>query len=220
MKNQIKLAPSILSCDFTRLGEQISLVEDHIEMIHIDVMDGHFVPNITIGPLVVSSLKKYTKLPLDVHLMIENPGEFIEMFAQAGCEYISVHIEACRHLHRVIKQIKEHRIKTGIALNPATPLTLLYPILFDIDFVLIMSVNPGFGGQEFIQSSLRKIREARAMAKKNKLEIDIEVDGGITAKNAKNVISAGANIIVAGEAIFNQPDIKKAALKIKRAIQG
>lgn len=213
-----KIAPSILSADFTALCEQVKKVEDAgADYIHIDVMDGHFVPNITVGPLVVSAVKRCTKLPLDVHLMIENPEFYIEDFIEAGANLISVHLEACTHLHRVIQRIKSYNgIKVGVALSPATTLTNLINVLDEVDFVLVMSVNPGFGGQEFIPQSLEKIRLLRNMIKERNLSVEIEVDGGICSENALDVVKAGADILVAGSAVFNHFDIAEAIRNLKR----
>lgn len=204
----IKIAPSILSADFAKLGAEIQEVEQHGgDQIHVDVMDGHFVPNITLGPLVVDAIRPHTKLPLDVHLMIEQPDRYVADFAKAGADYISVHAEACIHLHRTLYMIKEQGCTCGVVLNPASPLTLIEPILDDVDFVLLMTVNPGFGGQAFISSVLRKIKQLRTMMnERGRLDFDIEVDGGIQADTAAEVCKAGANVLVAGNAIFGQAD--------------
>lgn len=204
----MKLAPSILSADFSSLLADVKKVEEAgCDLLHIDVMDGHFVPNITIGPLVMESLKGKTKLPFDVHLMIENPDQYIPQFAKAGAHIISVHSEACIHLHRTIQLIKDNGAKAAVALNPATPLNVIEHVLEDLDMVLIMTVNPGFGGQSFIESSLLKIRALRKIIDTRGLNIDIQVDGGIKVDNVKKVIDAGANIVVAGSAIFNSENI-------------
>lgn len=204
----IKLAPSILSADFSNLLGDIKKVEEAgCDMLHIDVMDGHFVPNITIGPLIMESIKGKTVLPFDVHLMIENPDKYIPQFAKAGADIISVHSEACIHLHRTIQLIKDQNIGAAVALNPATPLNVIEHVLEDLDMVLIMTVNPGFGGQGFIESSIRKIENLRKMIEDRGLNIDIQVDGGIKVENVKRVIDAGANIVVAGSAIFNSENI-------------
>ncbi|QUH20884.1 ribulose-phosphate 3-epimerase [Alkaliphilus sp. B6464] len=204
----MKLAPSILSADFSSLLADIKKVEEAgCDLLHIDVMDGHFVPNITIGPLVMESLKGKTKLPFDVHLMIENPDRYIPQFTKAGAHIISVHSEACIHLHRTIQLIKDNGAKAAVALNPATPLNVIEHVLEDLDMVLIMTVNPGFGGQSFIESSLLKIRALRKIIDTRGLNVDIQVDGGIKVDNVKKVIDAGANIVVAGSAIFNSEDI-------------
>ena len=208
MSKTVKVAPSILSADFSRLGEEIKAVEDAgADLIHVDVMDGHFVPNITIGPPVIAAIRKVTRLPLDVHLMITNPEAYITDFVNAGADNITVHVETPYHLNRLIQTIKEHRgVRAAVSLNPATPLTSLEYILGDIDMVLIMSVNPGFGGQAFIPSALEKIAQLRKRIDELNLSTDIEVDGGIKPENAKTIIDAGADILVAGSAIFGQKD--------------
>ncbi len=204
----IKIAPSILSADFGNLNADVSRVERAgAELLHIDVMDGHFVPNITIGPMVVKALRPKSNLIFDVHLMIEDPDRYIPMFAEAGADIITVHEESCRHLHRTIQNIKSHNIKAGVALNPATPLEMLDYIIDDLDMVLLMSVNPGFGGQKYISNITGKIERL-----KNKIKskaIDIEVDGGVNLENLSEIVRAGANVIVAGSAIFNSSDIEK-----------
>ena len=207
----IKLAPSILSADFAKLLEDVRKVESAgCEYLHIDVMDGHFVPNITLGPLVVKSLKKENiNMVFDAHLMIENPDQYIEEFVKAGCDIITVHQEACVHLHRTIQNIKSHGIKAGVVLNPATPVDTIKHVLPDLDMVLLMSVNPGFGGQSFIPCVLDKIKELNAIIDSQGLNIDIEVDGGISPKNVAEVVQAGANVIVAGSAIFGSDDIQE-----------
>ncbi len=201
---KIQIAPSILSADFGKINEEIASVEDHVELIHLDVMDGHFVPNITFGQAVIKCLK--TKLPMDCHLMIDNPGRYIEQFAKAGVSVLTVHQEVCPHLHRVIQQIKSVGVKAAVSLNPSTPIDSLADVLDDLDMVLIMSVNPGFGGQKFILQALDKIRKLREM----KPDLDIEVDGGINAETAKMCIEAGANILVSGSYIFKAEDRLKA----------
>jgi len=207
----VKIAPSILSADFSKLGEEIKDVErGGADYIHVDVMDGHFVPNITIGPLIVEAIRPVTKLPLDVHLMIENPDQYVEAFANAGADYITVHVEACRHLHRTIQNIKAQGVKAGVVLNPATPVDSIQHIIEDVDMVLLMSVNPGFGGQKFISSVLTKIKQVKEMADSKGLQLEIEVDGGVNAETAKLCIEAGANVLVAGSAVYNQTDRKKA----------
>ena len=217
MTRKIKVAPSILSADFSRLGEEIRAVEAAgADIIHIDVMDGHFVPNITIGPLVVQAARKVTKLPLDVHLMIENPERYIADFAKAGADYLTVHVEAAYHLHRLVQSIREHKgVKAAVSLNPATPLAMLDHILGDIDMVLIMSVNPGFGGQAFIPSQLDKIRALRKRIDARKLDLEIEVDGGVKTDNAAEVAAAGADILVAGSAVFGSKDYAAAIRGIR-----
>jgi len=205
----IKLAPSILSADFARLLEDVKKVENAgCEYLHIDVMDGHFVPNITLGPAIIKSLRKDVNMVFDAHLMIENPDQYIKEFVDAGCDLIVVHQEACKHLHRTIQNIKSYGIKAGVALNPATPIETIKYVLEDIDMVLIMTVNPGFGGQSFIESMIPKIKELKSLIDKKGLKVDIQVDGGIKPDNVDKVVKAGANIIVAGSAIFNSDDIQ------------
>lgn len=212
----VKIAPSILSADFARLGEEIKDVErGGADYIHVDVMDGHFVPNITIGPLIVEAIRPVTKLPLDVHLMIENPDQYIEAFAKAGADYITVHVEACRHLHRTIQLIKSTGVKAGVVLNPATPVDSLKHIIEDVDMVLLMSVNPGFGGQKFISSVLPKIRLVKELADSLNPDLEIEVDGGVNEETAKLVIEAGANVLVAGSAVFNKEDREAAIASLR-----
>ncbi len=204
---RVQIAPSILSADFARLADEAARVEQAgADLLHVDVMDGHFVPNLTAGPPIVEALAKVTKLPLDVHLMITNADAFIPEFADAGASYLTVHVEACPHLHRTLQSIKEHGVKAGVTLNPATPLTSLKEILADVDLVLIMSVNPGFGGQEFIPSSLRKIAQARELIRRTGSHALVEVDGGIKVDNAPDVVKSGAEILVAGSAIFRSRD--------------
>ncbi len=205
----IKLAPSILSADFARLLEDVKKVENAgCEYLHIDVMDGHFVPNITLGPQVVKSLRKDVNMVFDAHLMIENPDNYIKDFVDAGCDIIVIHQEACKHIHRTIQNIKSYGIKAGVSLNPATPIESIKHILEDIDMVLIMTVNPGFGGQSFIEGMIPKIEELKALIDNRGLNIDIQVDGGIKPNNVEKVVKAGANVIVAGSAIFNSDDIQ------------
>jgi ribulose-phosphate 3-epimerase len=217
---QFMMAPSILSADFSRLGEEIRAVENAgADIIHIDVMDGHFVPNITIGPLVVASVRKITDLPLDVHLMIEDADRYIDDFAKAGADWITVHVEACPHLHRTVSRIKELGKKAGAVLNPATPLGTLDEILADVDLVMLMSVNPGFGGQSFIRSSLNKIKTLKNMIEDRGLEVGIEVDGGVSPATIKDVAGAGANIFVAGSAVFGQQDYAKEIMEMKDICQ-
>lgn len=199
----VRIAPSILSADFARLADEVRLVEQGgADWLHVDVMDGHFVPNLTIGPLVVEALRKVTKLPLDCHLMITNPDCYIAEFADAGADYLTVHVEAAPHLHRTVQAIKERGVKAGVTLNPATSLTTIEEIIGDVDLVLIMSVNPGFGGQAFIPSALHKVARARRMIDQAKSRALLEVDGGIKADNAAEVIAAGADVLVAGSAVF------------------
>jgi ribulose-phosphate 3-epimerase len=215
-----KIAPSILSADFSRLAEEVRVVEKAgADVIHVDVMDGHFVPNITIGPLVVQGLKKLTSLPLDVHLMIEEPGRYIEAFAQAGSNWITVHAEVYRPLKRIIKKIRQLNVRPGIVLKPATSLKILYPVLDDIDLVLIMSVNPGFGGQSFIPSTLKKIERLRKIVDRNQYPLEIEVDGGIKVENIGEVSKAGGDIFVVGTGIFKTKDYGETIRKLKQEIQ-
>lgn len=204
-----KIAPSILSADFGRLAEDIRLAEEAgADMIHIDVMDGLYVPNITIGPLVVESIRKVTRLPLDVHLMIINPERYIENFMKAGADFLTVHLEASTHLHRTIWQIKELDVKAGVSLNPATPIWTVEEIIQDIDMLLIMTVNPGFGGQSFIPFCLDKIKKAKNMISSKNAKALIEVDGGVKMENAKTIVEAGADILVMGSEFFGQKDYK------------
>lgn len=213
----VKIAPSILSADFSRLREEIQLVEEAgADWLHIDVMDGHFVPNISFGPLVLDAIRPHTQLPLDVHLMITDPDRYIETFAKSGADLITVHQEATVHLHRTLHLIKEQNVKAGVAINPATPVSAVEPILPDVDLVLIMTVNPGFGGQSLIPSTLPKVRQvAQLLAEKGLNHVEIEVDGGIHQQNAAEAIQHGATVLVAGSAIFNQQDRKKALMAFK-----
>jgi len=211
-----QIAPSILSADFSRLGEEIRAVEKAgADLIHVDVMDGHYVPNITIGPGVVSSLRKTTSLPFDVHLMIEDPDRYIDAFVEAGSNIVTVHAEAVIHLHRTVHYIKGKGIKAGVSLNPSTPLSCIEEILPDIDVLLIMTVNPGFGGQQFIPGTLPKIRKARERARSLGLGLAIEVDGGVTTENIGSLAEAGADIFVAGAAVFGSPSYVEAIGKMK-----
>ena len=203
----IELAPSILSADFARLGEQVRAAsEGGASVVHVDIMDGHFVPNLTIGPPVVKSLRKVTKLPLDCHLMIENPDEFIPAFADAGADWISVHQEACRHLNRTLHLIKSHDCLAGVVINPATPVSALEEVLDIVDYVLVMSVNPGFGGQKFIPAALHKMRRLAELRSQRRLGYRIEVDGGVARDTVGDVVRAGAEILVAGNAVFGNGD--------------
>ncbi len=216
----IRLAPSILSADFARLGEAVKLAEEAgADIIHVDIMDGHFVPNLTLGPQVVSSLKKMTSLPLDVHLMVENPGFFIPLFHDAGADWISIHVEASVHLHRDITLLKELGKKAGLALNPATPIHLMNEILKELDYILLMSVNPGFGGQKFVEATHQKVRNLKNWINGQKLSIAIEVDGGVNLDNMEALIQDGVEILVAGAAIYGQPDPRQVILKMKEIIQ-
>jgi len=214
----IELAPSILSADFARLGEQAqAAVAGGATMLHVDVMDGHFVPNITIGPPVVASLRKATDVPLDVHLMIENPDQFVPAFVDAGADWISVHQEACTHLHRSLELIRSKGAQVGVVLNPATPVQTLGEVLELVDFVLVMSVNPGFGGQKFIPASLDKIRKLVTMRNAKGVNFRIEVDGGIARDTIGEVVRAGAEILVAGNAVFGKGDPRKNTEELLRA---
>jgi len=214
----IELAPSILSADFARLAEQVrGATEGGGTVIHVDVMDGHFVPNITIGPPVVKSLRKETDLPLDCHLMIENPDQYIPEFAEAGADWISVHQEACRHLNRTLHLIKSHGCVAGVVINPATPVESLSEVLDIVDYVLVMSVNPGFGGQKFIPGTAHKIRRLADLRAQRGLNYRIEVDGGIGLDTVADVVRAGAEILVAGNAVFGQGDPKSNAQKLLKA---
>jgi len=205
-----KIAPSILSADFSRLGDEVRAVEDAgADYIHVDVMDGHFVPNITVGPMIVEAVKRVTRLPLDVHLMISNPDQYVKDFREAGADFITVHAEAVDHLHRSVQIIRETGAGTGVSLNPASPLQLLEHVLEELDMVLIMTVNPGFGGQEFIKGMIPKISRLREMIENRGLETQIEVDGGINPDTAGLVASAGADVLVAGSAIFQSKDYAK-----------
>lgn len=212
----VKLAPSILSADFSNLIKDVQAVEAAgVEYLHIDVMDGHFVPNITIGPLVVQALRDKSKLFFDVHLMIENPDLYIKDFVKAGADLITVHVETTKHLHRTIQNIKEQGVKAAVALNPATPLEQIEYVLDQLDMVLLMTVNPGFGGQKFIHAVLPKIEKLKALRENHGLNFDIQVDGGVNPEVARLVTKAGANILVAGSAIFNTESIPKAVQAIR-----
>jgi ribulose-phosphate 3-epimerase len=214
----IELAPSILSADFARLGDQVrSACEGGAGVIHVDIMDGHFVPNLTIGPPVVKSLHGVAKLPLDCHLMIENPDDFIPAFAEAGADWISVHQEACRHLNRTLHLIKSHDCLAGVVINPATPVDTLVEVLDIVDYVLVMSVNPGFGAQKFIAGALHKIRRLAEIRNQRNLTYRIEVDGGVALDTIADVVRAGAEILVAGNAVFGHGDPKKNAEALLKA---
>ncbi|APH07063.1 ribulose-phosphate 3-epimerase [Bacillus weihaiensis] len=215
----VKIAPSILSANFAKLGEEITEVEKAgADYIHVDVMDGHFVPNITIGPLIVEAIRPMTKLPLDVHLMIEQPDLYIPQFVKAGADIITVHVEACKHLHRTIQLIKSQGIKAGVVLNPHTPVEAVQHVLEDIDMALLMTVNPGFGGQSFIPSVLPKIRDLSTIKKEKNLHFEIEVDGGINEQTAKLCVEAGASVLVAGSAIYGKEDRTAAITSLKAAL--
>jgi ribulose-phosphate 3-epimerase len=215
----IKIAPSILSANFIKLGEEIKAAEEAgVDMLHIDIMDGHFVPNITIGPFIVESIRQVTSLPLDVHLMIEEPDTYLRDFIKAGADYVTVHLEASVHLHRTVQLIKETGVKAGVSLNPATPVRSLENILPDIHLVLLMSVNPGFGGQKFIPQALDKIRILKKFIEEKGLTTLIEVDGGINADNAKDIASAGADILVMGSAFFHSGNYKEIMKRVKERL--
>jgi ribulose-phosphate 3-epimerase len=214
-----KIAPSILSADLAHLADEVQeVIEAGADWIHVDVMDGHFVPNITIGPVVLKSLKKVVSIPLDVHLMIENADFYLDSFIEAGADILTVQAEACTHLHRTVNAIKEKGIKTGVALNPATPLESLDYILPDLDVVMIMTVNPGFGGQEFISTMLPKIEQLKSMITERKLKVEIEVDGGIKVDNIGEVARRGGDIFVAGSGIFGTPDRKATISTMRKEI--
>jgi ribulose-phosphate 3-epimerase len=216
-----KIAPSILSADFSRLADEVRAVEKAgADVIHVDVMDGHFVPNITIGPLVVQGLKKLTSLPLDVHLMIENPERYVEVFAQAGSDWITIHAEVCPNLKRMIRKVRQLNARPGIVLKPATPLKKLFPVLDDIDLVLIMSVNPGFGGQSFIPATLKKIERLRKIVDQNRYPLEIEVDGGVKVENIREVSMAGGDIFVVGTGIFKTENYEETIRKLRQEIGG
>lgn len=215
----ISIAPSILSADFAKLGEEVAEVErGGADWIHVDVMDGHFVPNLTFGALVMESIATHTQLPLDVHLMVENPELYVPAFAKAGAHMITVHAEACVHLHRVLHLIKEHGVKAGVAINPATPVSAIREVLEDVDLVLIMTVNPGFGGQAFIPGTLRKIKELREWKQEHGIDFHIEVDGGVTSATAPLVVEAGADVLVAGSAVFGKVDRRAAMAEIRDSV--
>ncbi|UFS71810.1 ribulose-phosphate 3-epimerase [Geomonas sp. RF6] len=212
-----KIAPSILSADFSRLGEEVAAIEAAgADYVHVDVMDGRFVPNITIGPLVVEAVRRVTKLPLDVHLMIAEPDRYVESFAKAGADIIVVHAEATLHLHRTVQLIKSLGKKAGVSLNPATPLNHLEYVLEDLDLVLLMTVNPGFGGQSFIEACIPKIQALRGMLDKRGLETELEVDGGVKISNIGRIAHAGADVFVAGSAVFESPDYAATIAELKK----
>ena len=218
MSRPLRIAPSILACDFARLGEEVRAVEAAgADLIHVDVMDGHFVPNLTIGPAVVEAVRRVTRLPLDVHLMIEAPERFVERFVEAGASTLGVHVEACPHLHRTIGQIHEAGARASVTLNPATPAAAIEPVLEDVDQVLVMTVNPGFGGQAFIESALAKVETLRRWIDERRLEVALEVDGGIGPKTIGRAARAGADVFVAGTAIFEAPDYAAAIDALRQA---
>ena len=212
----IKIAPSFLSADFRNIQKEVKKIEfAKADMIHLDVMDGHFVPNITFGPMIVKDIKRCTKLPLDVHLMVENPNSYLKAFKDAGADYLTISIESEIHLHKTLSHVKDLKLKVGCALNPATPFDLVKPVMKHLDLLLLMTVNPGFGGQKFIPDVLNKIKQAKDFILKNKLKTEIEVDGGINPQTAKLVTRAGATILVAGDAIFKSKDYKKVIKRMK-----
>lgn len=216
---RIQIAPSILSADFARLGEQVREAEAAgADMVHVDVMDGHFVPNITVGPLVVRALRPVTGLPLDVHLMIEQPERYIEDFARAGADFLTVHVETCPHLQRTLQQIREAGVRPAVSLNPATPLVMLEEILADVEMVLVMTVNPGFGGQKMIPATIAKVRRLRQMIDARGLACAIEVDGGINEQTIGEIVEAGADVLVMGAAIFAHPQGVATAMQRYRAM--
>lgn len=214
------IAPSILSADFSRLGEEVRAVEAAgADIIHFDVMDGHFVPNITVGPLVLEAVRKITKLPIDAHLMIDHPDQYVAEFVKAGANYISVHVEASRHLHRSIQLIRSLGAKAGIALNPHTPVAAMGYILDEVDFILVMTVNPGFGGQKFIPAAFKKVAELDQMRREHKLNFQIEIDGGVKVENIAEVSAAGVDIFVAGSAIFQSNNYADTIAEMRRSLR-
>ncbi|TDJ15837.1 MAG: ribulose-phosphate 3-epimerase [Deltaproteobacteria bacterium] len=219
MSHKIRIAPSLLSADFTRLADELASVEEAgADWIHIDVMDGHFVPNITLGPFIVEAVKRATDLPLDVHLMIERPERYIEDFVRAGANSVGVQVEACPHLHRTIAQIRETGARACVVLNPSTPASAVEVVLGDVDQVLVMTVNPGFGGQKFIESMLPKIETLRGWINENGLDVALEVDGGIAVETIGRAAAAGADVFVAGSAVFGAPNRAEAIAALRRAV--
>jgi len=209
----VRISPSILSADFSKLGEEIKAVEQAgADMLHLDIMDGHFVPNITFGPTVVAAIKSVATVPLDVHLMIENPDYYIDEFVSVGADILTLHVESCLHMQRALRLVRDRGVKSAISLNPSTPVGSLKYLLQDLDMVLVMSVNPGFSGQKFIPQVMEKIRHARELVGP---DMDIQVDGGVTPSNAAEIVRAGANILVAGSAVFSQPDYSKAIAALR-----
>jgi ribulose-phosphate 3-epimerase len=213
---RVKIAPSILSADFARLGEEVRAIEAAgADYVHVDVMDGRFVPNITIGPVVVEAVRQSTHLPLDVHLMIVEPEKYLQDFAKAGANFLTVHVEVAPHLHRVLQQIRDLGARPSVVLNPSTPLSSIEDVIADVEMILLMSVNPGFGGQSFIPHTVDKVRRLRRMLESNGLSTNIEVDGGINPQTARQVVEAGANVLVAGTAVFGSKDYRSAIAALR-----